>query len=128
MRRDPAKGAQPAHGIRPRLAARHLLEPGVEGGELRVECVEVGDEMGERLLGEGVGEALAAHPGEVSLRPGLLALREDVAVAQQGLGNAVASGGARLAQIVAGTNEVAQALLLERGRGDEGERTGAGRG
>ena len=70
--------------------------------------------MLERALGERVVQPLAAQPGLVLLGPGLLALAVDVAVAQQLLGDPVARGGARPAQVVAAAHQVAQPLLLGR--------------
>ena len=62
----------------------------------------------ERALRERVVQALARDPRAVLLRPGLLALAEDAAVAQQLLGDAVARRGPGAAQVVAAAQQVAQ--------------------
>src|SRR5437773_1533182 len=100
-RGDAAKTAQPAHRVAPRLTRGDLVELVVERGDLRVEAVEVGEHVLQRRLGERIAEALAADPRLVGLGPALLALAEDVAVAQQLLGDAVARGAARADEVVA---------------------------
>src|SRR5215216_7555560 len=115
-RADAAEAAQPARRIAPRLAGRDLAELVLDRGQLRADRLEVRTHVTERAVGERVGQPLAAKPGLVLLGPGLLARAVDVAVAQQLLGDLVARRGARPAQIVACPDQIAQPLLLGRGR------------
>jgi hypothetical protein len=122
---DAPERAQPTHRVRPGLARRHLLELVVECGELGVDGVEVAEHVGERTLGERIVERLTPDPGLVSLGPGLLALAVDAAVAQQLLGQLVAGGGPRPAQVIAAADQIPQPLLLGGGRLDERQLAGA---
>jgi hypothetical protein len=97
----------------------------VECGELGVDGVEVAEHVGERTLGERIVERLTPDPGLVSLGPGLLALAVDAAVAQQLLGQLVAGGGPRPAQVIAAADQIPQPLLLGGGRLDERQLAGA---
>ena len=96
----------PAHRVAPRLAGRELGELVLDGGKLGAEAVEVGEHVLQRALRVGVVQALATHPRDVPLGPGLLALAEDQAIAQQLLADAVARRGARAAQVIEAADQV----------------------
>jgi hypothetical protein len=74
----------------------------------------MGQHVLERALRVVVVKALAAHPRQVLLGPGPLALAEDPAVAQQLLADTVTRSGPRAAQIIGAADQVAQALLRRR--------------
>ena len=105
------------------VAIRHELV--LERGQLGVERVQMGEHVLKRALRVGLVEPLAAHPGDVPLGPGPLALAEDVAVAQQLLGDAMACGSARAAQVIKAADQVAQPLLLGRWWRDKAQLAGA---
>jgi hypothetical protein len=107
--------------LAPRLAGSDLGQLAVDGGELRVERVEVAEHVLERGLCERVVETLAAHPGAVLERPGLLPLPVDAPVAQQLLPGPVAGRGTGTPQVVAAAHQITQALLLRSRRPNERE-------
>ena len=98
--------------VGPPLAARDPLQVAVKGVELAVEPVEVDQHLAQRLVSQRVGELLARDPHPVHLGPLRLAVAVDVAMAQQLLADAVASIGARAAQILAAAHQIPEALRL----------------
>lgn len=124
-RRDRAKAAQPCDRVRPRVARRDLLEFVIDDGDLCVEAVEVAEHVLDGALRELVVESLSAHPRVVLSSPGFLSVSEDVAVAQQRLGDAVTRREPGAHEIVAAAHEVTQAFLLRRWGRDERQLAGA---
>jgi len=110
--------------VAPRFTLGDLRQLVVDGRELGVEAVQVRAHLLQRELGEWVVETLAIEPFTVLAGAGLLALAVDVAVAQERLDDSVTGGGPRAAQVIATADEVAQALLLGRWRGDEAKLPG----
>jgi hypothetical protein len=63
------------HRVAPGLPAGDLVELAVDGGDLRVDRVQVAAHVLERRLGERVVEALPAQPRLVAQRPGFFPSR-----------------------------------------------------
>ena len=122
---DAAEGAKPGDRVRPGIGLGDLRQLVVEGGQLGVEAIQVRAHLIEGELGERVREALTIEPFAVLDGPGMLALAVDVAVAQEGLADAMAGGGAGAPQVVSAADQVAQPLLARSRRGDEAELSGA---
>ena len=119
QRRDATEAGEPADRVAPGMARSDLLELAVDRGELRVERVEVAEHVLERGVRERVVKSLAAHPGAVLERPGLLPFTVDAPVAQQLLPGLVPGGRAGAAKVVTATHEVPQPLLFRRRRPHE---------
>jgi hypothetical protein len=88
---DPAKAAELLDLPRPPVAVGDVLELGVQGGELSVEAVEMGQHLRQGLVRERVIELLTVDPRAMAKRPRVLAVAEDPAVTQQLFRDAMAS-------------------------------------
>ena len=79
----PALLVRDLHLSDPPLAARDLLQPGVERVELTLDPVNMDQQLLERFLSERIIELLACDPAAVQQGLGDLALAEDPPVPQE---------------------------------------------